>query len=55
MERGSARQSSLKGREMAIVNQMNTGTVSKAVFGKLLRERDGAHMGFSEHIDTILN
>ena len=54
MERGSARQSSFKGREMAIVNQMNTGTVSKAVFGKL-RERDGAHMGFSEHIDTVLN
>ena len=55
MERGSARRSSLKGWEMAIVNHMNTGTVSKAVFWKLLRERDGAYMGFSEHIDTILN
>ena len=28
--------------------------VSKATFGKLLR-RGGAHMGFSERIDTILN
>ena len=37
MERGSARRSSLKGRERAIVNQTNIGTVSKATLGKLLR------------------
>ena len=29
----SARQSSLEGRERAIVNQTNSGTVSKATFG----------------------
>ena len=52
MERGSTRRSSLKGRERAIINQTNIGTVSKAALGKLLRE---AHMGFSERIDTILN
>ena len=33
----SARRSSLKGRERAIVNQVNIGTVSKATLGKLLR------------------
>ena len=38
VERGSARRSSLKGRERAIVNQTNTGTVSKATLGKLLRD-----------------
>ena len=36
-ERGSARRSSLKGRERAIVTQTNIGTVSKAKLGKLLR------------------
>ena len=36
--RGSARRSSLKGRERAIVNQTNIGTVSKATLGKLLRD-----------------
>ena len=36
--RGSARRSSLKGRERAIVNQTNTGTVSKATLGKLLTD-----------------
>ena len=30
--------SSLKGRERAIVNQTNIGTVSKATLGKLLRD-----------------
>ena len=39
MERGSARQSSLKGRERAIFNQTNTGTVSKVTLGKLLGGR----------------
>ena len=38
MERGSARRSSLKGRERAIVSQTNIGTVSKATLGKLLRD-----------------
>ena len=46
-EKGSARRSSLKGRERAIVNQTNIGTVSKATLGKLLERRGGAHMGFS--------
>ena len=56
VERGSARRSSLKRRERAIVNQTNIGTVSKATLGKLVREREGgAHMGFSERIDTIWN
>ena len=35
VERGSARRSSLKGRERVIVNQTNIGTVSKATLGKL--------------------
>ena len=34
VERGSARQSSFKERERAIVNQTNIGTVSKATLGK---------------------
>ena len=38
VERGSARRSSLKGREGAIVNQTNIETVSKATLGKLLRD-----------------
>ena len=38
VERGSARRSSLKGRERAVFNQTNTGTVSKATLGKLLRD-----------------
>ena len=51
----SARWSSLKlkGWERAIVNQMNIGTVSKAMLGKLLR--DGVEcVGFSRCIDTSL-
>ena len=49
-ERATARRSSVKGRERAIVNQTNIGTVSNATLGKLLR--DGVEciiMGFSEH------
>ena len=38
VKRGSARRSSLKGRERAVINQANTGTVSNATLGKLLRE-----------------
>ena len=37
VEKGSARKSSLKGRERAIVNETNIGTVSKATEGKVLR------------------
>ena len=54
-ERGSARWSSLKGQERAIVNQTNIGTVSKATLGKTSERRGGAHMGFSERRDTIMN
>ena len=56
-ERGassSARRSSLKGRERAIVNQMNTGTVSKATLGKLLRdgvERNGLFRAHRCHLE----
>ena len=38
VEIGSARRSSLKGRERAIVSQTNIATVSKAALGKLLRD-----------------
>ena len=38
VERRSARRSSLKGREGAIVSKTNFGTVSKATLGKLLRD-----------------
>ena len=38
VERGSAGRSSLNGRERAIVNQTNMGTVSKATLRKLLRD-----------------
>ena len=55
VERGNARRSSLKGRERAIVNQTNIGTVSKATLGKLLRdELDHINMGVSKRIDTIM-
>ena len=39
LERGSTRQSFLKGPEGPTVNQTNTGIVSKAMLGKLLRDR----------------
>ena len=38
VKRRSARRSSLKGRERAIVNQTNIGTVSKATLEKHLRD-----------------
>ena len=47
VERESARRSSLKGRERAIVNQTNVVATSE--------RRGAAHMGFSERIYTILN
>ena len=37
-ERGSARQSPLKGRETAIVSRVNIESVSMAMFGKLLTD-----------------
>ena len=56
VERGSARRSSWKGRERAIVSQTNIGTVSKATLAKLLRDGvERTNMSFSECIDTILN
>ena len=55
VERGSARRSSLKGRERAIVSQTNIGTVSKATLWETSERRGGAQMGFSKRIDTILN
>ena len=46
---------SLKGWVMAIINQMNTGTVSKTM-GKLLRNKvECIIITFFEHTDTILN
>ena len=39
IEKGSSWQSTLKGRDRAIVNQTNFGTVSKATLGKLLTDR----------------
>ena len=38
VDRGSSRRPSLKGRERAIMSQMNAGTVSNALLGKLLRD-----------------
>ena len=64
MERECARLSSLKGRERIIVNQMNTETVLKATFGKLLRDEVVRICFFFffflrtdtiERIDTIFN
>ena len=48
VERGSARRSSLKGRQRATVSQTHAGTVSKATLRKRLR-------GGVERIDTVLN
>ena len=55
VESGSAGRSSMKGRERVIVSQTKTGTVSKATLGETGERRGGAHMGFSDHIDTLLN
>ena len=40
VEKGSGRHSTLQGRERSVFNQANTGTVSRATLGRLLR--DGA-------------
>ena len=55
VERGITRRSSLTGRERAIVNQTNNGTVSKETLGETSERQGGAHIGFSDRIDTILN
>ena len=53
VERGSARRSSLKGRERAIVSQTNIGTVLKATLGNFWEIKWSAY-GLSEcRIDTI--
>ena len=49
VERGSARGSSLKERQRAIVCQTNVGTVSKATLGKLLRDGGSAYGLFRAH------
>ena len=49
VKRGSARRSSLKGRERAIVSQTNIGTVSKATLGKLLSNGVERIWGFQAH------
>ena len=54
VERGSARWSSSKGRERAIVSQSNARNISKAPLGKRLR-RVGAHTSFDECVRTTLN
>ena len=41
-----------KGR--AIVSQTNVGNDSKATLGKTSERQSGAHMGFSQRIDSIL-
>ena len=47
---------SLKGRERAINNQTNIGTVSKAVLRELLRDgMERIIMGFSKRKEIILN
>ena len=52
MERGSARRSSLKGRESAIVSQMNRWNRFKGDIRETSERWGGAHMVFSECIDT---
>ena len=51
VESGRTRWSSLKGRERAIVNQTNLGTVSKTTLRKLLRERGCAYGLFQAHFE----
>ena len=55
VERGSARRSFLKGRERVIVSQTNIYRHRfKGNDGETSERLGGAHMGFSERIDTIL-
>ena len=55
VERGRARQSSLKGRERATANQTKSWNRFKGDVGETSERRGGALMGFCEGIDTILN
>ena len=52
---GSARRVSLKGRERAVIDQTNIGTVSKATLGTLLRDGVERIWAFPSETDTILN
>ena len=54
LQQRSSRADRREGRERAIVNQTNIGTVSKATLGKFLRQ-GGAHMGFTERLDNNNN
>ena len=48
--------SASRGRERAIANQTNIGTVSRATSERATSDRrGGAHLGLPERIDTILN
>ena len=57
MGRGSARRSSLKGQERAIINQTNIETVSKATLGKPLRETGWSAYGLFQvhryHLELV--
>ena len=56
MERRSARRSSLKGRERAIVKRTDIGrNCFRGDVGETSETRGRAHMGFYERINTILN
>ena len=46
---------SAKGRKSFLVRQTNTGTAAKITLGKSSDRRSGAHMGFSQRVNTILN
>ena len=46
VERGSARRSSLKGRERVVVNQTKIGPVSKAMLGKPMIDGVGCIWAF---------
>ena len=62
VDRASARRSSLKGRERAIKDERGPSSIRRTVeplqrrhWGNFPERQSGAHMGFSERIDTILN
>ena len=54
VERGSARRSSLKGRERTIVSQTSIGTLSKATFGKNLRDGVERIWAFTSALELLL-
>ena len=56
VERGSARRSSFKGQERAIIMQSHERwNRFKGNCGETCERRSGAPMGFSESTDTVLN